>query len=409
MVSRQANLMDRRTALKRIGLGVTGSATLAGCTQSSGQVSIQSLTGNESQMSNNSLEFTYAGSTVKSGTCWNCVNPSIVWKLAERLDTNSNSRIQTTYVGESQLCDQGSCHSKIRNNVIPVAGTSVGNSTKAYPENNVWIRPYTFPSRASMTYTLFNEAIWDEYWIPFAKKYDIIPFAASVPYFRQIFIGVDAAVPKSTRVPSDIQGLEIRRTFSRVPSISIDEWGAVPVNLSWGDTLQGLRTGVVSGLETGSAALIANGMAEVTSQAIINNWGFGHSVLWARVDFLKGLSGKNRQIVADTTRTLTEEATQLADEVANKRAGIASPPPVGSGFAKNDVQVNTLSERELQQWREPVDPMKNPTLYQKNQREVAALGTEGIYDRIWETARQSPESSSAITIDSWWDNHLDKI
>ncbi|WP_161605811.1 TRAP transporter substrate-binding protein [Halococcus thailandensis] len=401
--------MDRRTALKQIGLGVIGSAALAGCTQSSGQVPAQSLIGDGSQVSNNSLEFTYAGSTVKSGTCWNCVNPSIVWRLAERLNTNSNGRIQATYVGESQLCDQGSCHSKIRNDVIPVAGTSIGNSTKAYPENNVWVRPYTFPSRASMTYTLFNEAIWNEYWVPFAKKYNIIPFAASVPYFRQIFIGVDAPVPKNARIPSDIQGLEIRRTFSRVPSISIDEWGAVPVNLSWGDTLQGLRTGVVSGLETGSAALIAYGMAEATSQAIINNWGFGHSVLWARVDFLKELSEKNQRVVADTTRTLTEEATHLADEVANKRAGIASSPPEGSGFAKNDVQVNTLSENERQQWREPVDPMKNPTLYQKNQREVAALGAEGIYDRIWATARQSPESSSDITIDSWWDDHLDKI
>ena len=131
--------------------------------------------------------------------------------------------------------------------------------------------------------------------------------------------------------------MQIRRTASRPPQVTLSEWGASPLELSWGDTVQGMDSGVVHGLETWSTVGIAGGMADVMDQVTVIDFMSGQGVMWANTDWLKGLRTDHRELIASVTRELTEEAIHQAEEVVDDRAGHADPPPDGTEYGDRDI------------------------------------------------------------------------
>lgn len=147
-------------------------------------------------------------------------------------------------------------------------------------ENNLWQLPYLFPpeNRAPLSYALFHPETWKRYWIPLAKEYGVIPWLGYPNQHRVIHIGTSAANEFNRdrmTLPEDIAGLDIRRTLARVPTKTISGWGANPVKLSWGDTIQGLKSGGVAGLETWLTNVAAFTMLPSIGQTILNNWSMG--------------------------------------------------------------------------------------------------------------------------------------
>ncbi|MFC6988911.1 hypothetical protein ACFQJD_09665 [Haloplanus sp. GCM10025708] len=50
--------------------------------------------------------------------------------------------------------------------------------------------------------------------------------------------------------PADFEGRKIRTTQSEVISTAFDELGMNPITISFADTLQGMKSGVVDGLRS---------------------------------------------------------------------------------------------------------------------------------------------------------------
>lgn len=404
--------MNRRTLLERVGYATTagGLAGVAGC--------IGEGTENPRPAS---TSFRYGTTGTEQGNCLDCPDPYGVWTLADRLAEDSDGEIDMTLHGGTSICDEQSCIAQLKNGVVQTASTSIGNSTKFAPGNNIWAMAYLFPprDRTAISYALFHEEAWQRYWVPFAAKHGIVPFVGYPAQHRVIHIGHaaggDIEADQVTH-PDDIAGHGIRRTESRMAVNAINGWGADPVSVGWGDTIQGLESGLISGLETWHTNVSAFGMLPSIDQTVMNNWSIGYQMDWASVDWLRRLPDDARELVAEHSLAVTNELAQLADEVVEQRTGATSPPPDGSPFDEYDVQVHELDDDQLAAWREPVDYRQNPDLYGKTFDEAGDIlgGSDQareFADFIWELSRENgvPDESADLEITSWWDDHLDDI
>lgn len=347
--------------------------------------------------------------------CMDCISPSPGWAIRDQLAEASDGEISMDLIGENQICNSATCGGKAEEGMIQAGYASIGNGTNFWPENNVWLLPFTFPSRTALAYTFFDERIWADYWVPFAREYGILPFYGWTPALRNLLLSPEATeiIDGRARRPEDIEGVQIRRTASRPPQVALSEWGASPLELSWGDTLQGMDSGVVHGLETWSTVGIAGGMADVMDQVTVIDFMSGQGVMWANVDWLRSLPSDHRDLIADVTREQTEAAINQAEEVVDDRAGHADPPPDGTEYGDRGITVNMIEGDELDRWRDPVDPMRNPGLYDQERERVRELDlpVENMYEYIHDIAREPgvPSSPENVTLDTWWGEYLDEI
>jgi len=403
------------------GTALAGTTALAGCSSNNGSDTTASGDqdtpaddgGDETTEAAPEMQFTWGGPFIQGAQCWDCVNPVNAWKMQEEIHSRSDNRITMDMVPESQLCGVDTCPTKVQNNVTPLAPTSIGNTTKFFPEMDGWLLPYTFPNRQALDYTLWHEKTWEEFWVPFAKRYGAIPVGnGQTPGYRQVFIGKGAGIDEAITDPSQLEGLKIRKTPSEIPRTALETWGANPVELSFTDAVQGLNSGVVDGIETFGPPLVAFGIAEACDQAIISNWGCGTMIHWANVDWLKSLHPRNRDIIAAATKDVTERLVHLTTDVVENRTGISSPPPEGSGFAENNIEVTMLNDEQLSAWKDPIEAINNRDKYELVFNKIDTLtGMDDYFNTIYERARESsaPDTPEDYTADAWWDDYLDQI
>lgn len=359
-------------------------------------------------------DVTVAGSQIPDINHMDSIFPEPIERLGEEIDASLGDSGQVNVRPENAICGQDDCPERVRDGIVQVAHATLGNSTRQFNQNNIWSLPYTFPDLASISYTLTKEEIWERYWVPFVREHNVVPICGTTPQFRDIMIGTDAADDyENVETPEDLEGFAARRTYSSVAAIVLREWGMNPVDLPWGDTVEGLRTGVVDGMETYISPALAYGMGESLAEVIITQWSIGVGMFWANLDWLEGLSEDEIDELASRTKQVHTEANQLAEEVYEERIGIQDSPPSDSAINDYDIELNFISD--LDPWMEPVYPPDNQDLYSDIFESVERL--DGIDDGqefhqlIWDTARESdvPASSEDYEVDSWWDDHLSEM
>lgn len=410
---RMPNDNSRRHLLKRIGTGGVGVSTiaLAGCTGDENENGNENGNGNGGE----STKMTLAGNFLPAQQETDGTFPGGHSLFKERTEDNSDGQLTVELVGESQIC--GICSDRVQSQVVQAATTSIGNTTGDWPANDIWALPFTFPDHASLMHTLTKAETWEKFWVPFARTYGAVPLYWYGPALRAVMIGTDAKSNNpDTRytVPADIEGLSIRRTPSAASGIALSEWGADPVDVSWGDTLQGLTTGVVDGLETWNAAAVQFGMAESIGEIILNDWMEGAECPWVNVEFLKSLSEENRQALAEASKSVTEDLSQVNEEVRYERVGYEDPPADGSALDEEGVEITVPDDDQMEEWRDPVWPEDNHGLYEDIYDAVESdIGIDGIefWEYLRDTAREDsvPDSTNDFTVDSHWADWIDEI
>ncbi|WP_254533976.1 TRAP transporter substrate-binding protein [Natrinema gelatinilyticum] len=394
--------ISRRSHLQLIG-GAAFTTGVAGCvsTESGG---------------NGVTEYTVSTYYSESFGCRDCINPTPLFDMPERIEKESNGQVKMDLVADGQLTGSADGGSKAQSNIVQAADGSVGNSAAFWPENQIFLIPYTFPSRRAYSHAIFHPKVWENYWVPFAKKYNIFPLLSYVPTFRQVYLSEEGTKKMGggrLRDPSQLEGLSIRRTESRVAQEVLDTWGANPVEVSWGDTIQGMETGVVDGLETWSSTAIGFGMGEVIDQVVHLDFKSGYQMQWVNTDWLQSIPEEHMQAIADVTRKSTEEMVHIAEDVVFERVGETQPPKEGSAWDELGVTVNVLDDDELKKWKDPVDPIKNSDMWKPEKDLISNLNTprDDIWQLLYDVSREDsvPDSDGEFTIDAWWDDYLDDL
>lgn len=130
------------------------------------------------------------------------------------------------------------------------------------------------------------------------------------PGYRAHLIGTGSDPGRPVTSPADFEGRKIRTTQSEVISTTFDELGTNPITISFADTLQGMRSGVVDGLEIITPHAVAAQITSTIAQVTLTQWAPGLDPVRCRVDFLKSLSEAERTAFAEVTADLAERSIQ---------------------------------------------------------------------------------------------------
>jgi len=417
--------MKRRTILKRVGHGSVGAgiAGIAGCTGGSGGGGgggDGDGDGNGNGGGGGSASLRWGSGATENSQCWDCVHPLHVWKTKERIESERDD-FSVDHIGGGQICSEVSCPGKIRQGVVQAGIASVSNSTGEFPENDIFQIPYLIQPESAQTewdlqatstqMTLGTQEVWQNYWVPFAKQYGVIPMSGHFPNLRGLFMGLDFEEPVRTPEQLGSTNAKMRRTKSGLAAHALDHWGAIPQDVAWGDTLQGMKSGVVDGLETWVTIGFAVGLGEVSSQIVMNYWQNGIDVDWVNVEWLKGLSEEQRNLLAETTKQHTKDVAMLMPDVIENRAGLTQDqdPPEGSWAAKTDTDVQVMNKEEMTLWREGLDVRDDPDQYADTIDAADSLTGVNTLDEVVLPIADDPVGPEGVEIEMWWDDVLDQI
>jgi len=431
------NSQSRRTVIKKSGLaGAVGLIGLAGCSGdggdgdgggsdggdggdgSDGGDEDGGSTGDSSGSDDGELQFTIGGVMVPPGSAWEGEQPSGHWEFERRVEERTDGRIQIDNVAEGQLCTETSCPEKVANGVVEIGSASIGNSSKFYPMNDIWMLPYTFTEELAVAHTLTKPETYEQFWVPFAQEFGVIPVWYHAPAFRSINIGLDRYSNMDTEpmLPEHTEGMDCRRTLSQVSGIALDKWGMNPVSVAWSDALQGLRTGTVGGMEASPSPICAYGgnMADSLAASIVNEWMIHNDAKWASVEWLKGLSEENRTILAEESRKLYRDLVRMNDEIHQQRLGMyVDDPPEDSCAVEHDLQFNYLDDDQTQQWRDQVVYEQNKDLYSDIIGSADQIGVDGeaFHEYLVDSDQENsvPTDTTQFTVDAWWDDYLQEM
>lgn len=417
--------VSRRALIKTAGTVGTVGVGLAGCSGSSGNGGGSTDadgedSGTSSGGSEPEVQLTIGGVMSKPGSAWGGEQPSGHWEFEQRVEERTDGRIQVDNVAEGELCGELTCPEKVSQQTMEIGSASIGNSTKFYPMNDIWMLPFTFPSPQSLGYVHQKAETWEQWWVPLAQEFGVVPIWMHAPTLRSINVGLSRSQSKDFdhRAPTDVEGMDCRRTGSQVSGTALSEWGMNPVSVSWGDSLQGLRSGVVGGMEAALSPVCAYGgnMADSLGESVHNQWTIHNDVKWANVEWLKSLSDENLTIIAEESRKLYRDLVRKNRQLHEDVLGTyVDNPPESAAVNEHDVQMNYIEGDELQEWADQVTYNQNPEMYTDIIESAEQIGVDGeaFHEYLYDSARDSavPDSfyGDSYTIDAWWDDYLQEM
>jgi len=388
--------VSRRTVLGTMGAAVT-TASLAGCVGGGGE---------------DSMTATWGGASSEQTDCFDCVHPQPVFEIPDRVN-NDDADVEINYIGGGELCAEGDCGEQLLQGNYPLTQNSITNATNWFNELDVFTPAYTVPvddsgsiHQGGVADMLYDPDVLEEFWVPFANQYGVLPFAMGTPELRVIWMSSEW--DGTVRTPEDIEGAEIRRTPSTNEAEVIEAWGAESVDITWGENVQGMESGVVDGFVSWASVNFAAGAADVTSQAVVTNHMVGMRMSWVDVEWLKSLDDASLDSVARHTKEVSEELVQMVPDVLENMGQVPNQDMEGSEYDNNDISVTFLDESDMHAWKSPVRADENPGLYEDAIESAEELASPGVFDTILEAA-QTPSPVENYEFESWWDDILDQI
>jgi len=325
-------------------------------------------------------------------------------EFKEDLEKRTNGTVNVELLGGNSICTELTCVQKCLAGTVHGYNSSTQNAARTVPFFNCLDFPYLFPSRASMFHFFYDpksEALLRK---PLREKFNI-EFLWTSCELRNLYMGLGWRDRPRVRRPDDIRGTKIRVTGSDLGRTAVSLFGANAIPLDWAETLEGLKSGVVDGQETSSAAAAAFNMGTVTSQdVVVEFFAFTeHTAMDARV-FAK-LDSKIQQAIRESS-FLAQQFTQRENEISLADVvGLQDPPKQGTIWAKHGVKVNLLSREEKAAWVEKASPQQNPKPYEVWRERITKLGGGiDVYGEIYKVAREVPEGTRADAIPAkrWW-------
>lgn len=327
-----------------------------------------------------------------------------IYEFKEDVARRTNGAVNIELLGGNSVCTELTCVQKCLAGTVHGYNSSTQNAALTVPFFNCLDFPYLFPTRASMFHFFYHpnsEALLRK---PLREKFNV-EFLWTSCELRNLYMGLAWRDKPRVRRPEDIRGSKIRVTGSDLGRIGVGLFGANAIPLDWAETLEGLKSGVVDGQETSSAAAAAFNMGTVTSQdVVVEFFAFTeHTAMDARV-FAK-LDGKIQQAIREAAFGMQQFTQRENEKSLEDIVGLQDPPKPGTIWAKHGVKVNVLSKAEKTAWVERASPQANPKPYQAWRERISKLsGGVDTYGEIHKIAREIPETTAADTVPPrrWW-------
>jgi TRAP-type C4-dicarboxylate transport system substrate-binding protein len=325
-------------------------------------------------------------------------------EFKEDVAKRTNGAVNIELLGGNSICTELTCVQKCLAGTIHGYNSSTQNAARTVPFFNCLDFPYLFPNRASMFHFFYHPASETLLRRPLRERFNV-EFLWTSCELRNLYMGLGWRDKQRVRRPEDIRGSKIRVTGSDLGRIAVNLFGANAIPLDWAETLEGLKSGVVDGQETSSAAAAAFNMGTVTSQdVVVEFFSFTeHTAMDARV--FSRLDSKIQQAIRESAFDMQQFTQRENEKSLQDIVGLQDPPKPGTIWAKHGVKVNVLTKDDKAAWVERASPQSNPKPYEAWRERVAKLGGgTDVYAEIHRIAREVPENTRPDSIPArrWW-------
>src|SRR5699024_11192845 len=133
---------------------------------------------------------------------------------------------------------------------------------------------------------------------------------------------------KPVILPSDLEGMKIRTTNSRIEQSDFEAFGARPTPVAWSDVFTALQQGTVEGEGNSYSLLWDTKHQEVLSYATEVNYNYSSDIVVMNLDKFNSLTKKQQEIIIEAG----EEAKVWQRNKANEREAEAKQQFIDYGI-----------------------------------------------------------------------------
>ena len=262
-------------------------------------------------------------------------------KFAELVEEKSNGKMVIQTYHDGLIGDDREVIESAQRGSIDFASSSTPNMTSFTNYFTAWDLPYIFENKDEV-YKALDGKPGDIIREEMLKAGFVIIFFPDYG-FRQIVNNI-----KPIEKPSDLAGMKIRTTNSKIEQADFNSYGANPTPMAWSEVFTGLQQGTVDGEGNSYSLLWDSKHQEVLKYATEVNYNYSSDVVVMNKDKFEALSEENKKIIVDAG----EEAMQWQRVRANEREEEAKQQFIDYG-----IEVFEPTAEEMKEWKKATEPV----------------------------------------------------
>lgn len=152
--------------------------------------------------------------------------------FARDIEERTDGEIRIEYIGQNQICGEGSCAEKTQQGIVDMSTASTQNSAGAAPYFNVLDYAYMFPSRAAQYHFLYHPDSQKLLRDPLRKRHGM-QMLFSHCELRGLMMGNSWADKPLVTSVDDLAGTKNRVTGTQLGRIAMGLLDLNPVPVAW--------------------------------------------------------------------------------------------------------------------------------------------------------------------------------
>ena len=175
-----------------------------------------------------------------------------------------------------------------------------------------------------------------------------------------------------------------------------------PVPLAWTETLEGMKSGVVDGMETWGGAAAGFGMTKVTAQVLELNFCPGNSSAFVNGRTMDRMPGSMQDVIREAARRASELSSTTLAEAMNTVTGSGSEPTAKSNYSqlKDTMRHVRFTEQEMDAFRDRGSVERNGKIYGEVRKKLDKLAGLDVFGAVSEYEKQV--RGKPLNAGKWW-------
>ena len=310
-----------------------------------------------------------AATTVASAETWRVgleeIEGSVQYEYAkafkERIEEQSDGDITVQLLPYGEWgSSYSSLYDAIQGGALQL-GFGSGFLGGTVPESQLMSLNFVMPADQLETAQMLNSDAFmqSDAWQQSFRERNLVPLSA-LPEGYQVW-----TANREIRTPEDMEGLKIRVMDNSLLRSTYQAYGASPITIAYGELYSALQQGQAEGNIQPVFAHEEMGFYEVQDYMIFAKQSQFVANFMGNLDWYKGLSDEQKQMVKDTTDELVQVGHDIQTKFNDERLDTIKE--------KGDIQIIELSEDERAKFRELAKPVRQTFIDDVGERGKKAL------------------------------------
>src|SRR5207302_1391535 len=187
---------------------------------------------------------------------------------------------------------------------------------------------------ADQAYTMFDGAVDDRHDKQCQDKYQL-----KVLFFYDYDFRDFRNSKRPIAEQKDLRGLKMRVQQAKVFADTINGLGGVAVPMAWGEVIPAAQQGVIDGADLPIVNILALKVYEVSKYCSMTYHNYGPTAAVMNLDIWNGLTGPQKKLMTDASRTAQQTVRQLTESVDNLAKAKELLEPKGMTINTADVEA----------------------------------------------------------------------